>query len=582
MRAIWDGEKVVIDSYRLNINEIEALCEKHKGNRLPFSTFYEFNRTRQLIKDVGSISGIIMDDSFLKLYNSVVKSDEDKTEKMLQKIKDYEIPEGLYQFQKEAVVQMMDSDRNILLASQPGCGKTCMASIFLQKKNLYPALVVCPASLKVNWQMEFEKWTPGIKVLIINGRNSYAESKVVAEAKSVDVVIINYDILGIDDKEASKKEKERIEFAKEKGWKYRKAFVPVKGWAVEFKGFKFRSVVLDECQYIESSKAIRTRAVIQICSDSRIKKLFLSGTPFETKLRQFYNSCHLLAPDLFPSESEFLFRYCNPVKGYFGWTFDGVTNLDELRRKLSLFMIRHRKEDVLKQLPPKQNIPVYLDMESKVRKSYDDMEEELLSKKEGIHQFSYLAEMKKALVDIKKDSAVQFIKDTLEVEDKLVVFVYHVEMYDYLFEKFKDIAVGFNGGTVPFKRQDAVNKFQKDKKVRLFIGQITAAGTGITLTAAHSLVFVEWGPTAASMRQGSDRINRIGQEAEICQIYYLIVKDTIDEGPLKNLSSHFDDIDKVLDGGSGETFVDIDESMIARVKERQLMKKKKGLKIEYA
>ena len=264
-----------------------------------------------------------------------------------------------------------------------------------------------------------------------------------------------------------------------------------------------------------------------------------------------------------------------------GWTFDGVSNLDELRGKLSNFMIRHRKEDVLTQLPPKQNIPVYFDMDSKARKSYDEMEDELMKQREGLHQFTYLAEMKKALVEIKKDAAIQYVKDMLEIEDKIVVFVYHTAMYDYFMEKFSDVAVGFNGSVAASKRQEIVDKFQKNKKVRLFVGQITAANAGITLTAAHSLVFVEWGQTAASMVQASDRIHRISQEADNCQIYYLIVKDTIDEGPLGNLSGHFSDIHSVLDGDKNAHFVDIDDSMIAKVKERVLMRKKKGLKIEY-
>ena len=169
----------------------------------------------------------------------------------------------------------------------------------------------------------------------------------------------------------------------------------------------------------------------------------------------------------------------------------------------------------------------------------------------------------------------------LEIEDKIVVMVYHTEMWEYFMEKFKDIAVGFNGSVAAFKRQDAVNKFQKDKKGRLFIGQITAAATGITLTAAHSLVFVEWGVTAASVRQASDRINRIGQEFK-CQIYYLIAKNTIDEGPLRYLLKHDNDIASVLDGEVFENdFIDFNKSMIATVKERRLLNKKRSLRIEY-
>ena len=581
-RVVWDGEKIVVDSSRLDLDVLNDLCEKHSGERLPLSVFYEFPRNQKVVKDLAAVQGIVMDESFKTLYDKIVASEDKKRRDVDEKAELWNLPKELYQFQKEAVIQMVESERNVMLASAPGCGKSCMSALFLAKKeNSYPCLLVCPASLKTNWQMEIERWTPGVKTYIVCGRDSYADSRVVAEAKAADIVIINYDILGIDDKEASRREKERIERAKENGWKYRRAFVPVKGWTVEFNDkFKFKTVVCDECQYIESSKAIRTRAVIQVCTDSKIKKVFLSGTPFETKLRQFYNACHILAPDLFPKEGDFLFRYCNPIKGYFGWTFDGVSNLEELRRKLSLFMIRHRKEDVLTQLPPKQNIPVYLDMEAKPRKAYDEMEEKLLELKEGMHQFTYLAEMKKALMEIKKDAAIQYVKDMLEIEEKIVVMVYHTEMWEYFMEKFSDIAVGFNGSVAAFKRQDAVNKFQKDKKVRLFIGQITAAGTGITLTAAHSLVFVEWGNTAASMEQASDRVNRIGQE-NLCQIYYLIVKDSIDEGPLRNLTKHFGDIHSVLDGDTESQFVNMNESMIACVKERALMRKKKGLKIEY-
>ena len=583
-RVIWDGEKIVLDSSRLDSEEVNNVCKKHNGNKLSFSSFVEFSRNKNVVKDIGSISGIVMDESFKKLYDVIIRSEQNKSSELENKIKQMNLPETMYPFQKEDVVSMtsiLENKRNILLSEPQGTGKSCITSVFISKNNLFPCLIVCPASLKLNWKMEINKWIPDAKAYIISGRTSYLDSYTLEAARNADIVIINYDILGEDDKEASQKEKERIEKAKENGWKYRKAFIPVNGWAVEFqKKFNFKSIVCDECQYIESPKAIRSRAVIQVCSDNRVLKIFLSGTPFETKLRQFYNACHILASDLFPSESKFLFTYCNPKKGYFGWTFDGVSNLDEFRRKTSLFTIRHKKEEVLPQLPSKQNIPIYFEIEPKIRKTYDDMEDELLSKEEGLHQFSYLAEMRKALINIKKDLSVQYVKDILEIEDKVVVFVYHTEMYEYFMNKFSDIAVGFNGGVANFKRQDAINKFQNDKKVRLFIGQIDAAATGITLTASHTLIFVEFGKTAAQIDQAADRIHRIGQK-ENCQIYYLIVKDTIDETPLKYLSNHFQDIHAVMDGDNEVQMIDMNKVTIASVKERVLMRKKKGIKIEY-
>ena len=584
-RVIWDGEKIVVDSSRLDTECLDALSAKYGGERLPLSDFYQFPRSRETIMQIGALSGIVMDPSFEKLYSKVVRSEERKETELRERIAGLDLPGRMYVFQKEAVVTMLDysdNGRNVLLASAPGCGKSCMTSVYLSKKaGAYPCLLICPASLKTNWAMEIQKWSPGVKTYILEGRSSYEQPSVVASAKNADVVITNYDILGIEDKTAREKEEMRIAEAKENGRKYRKAFIPVKGWAGVFAGFGFRTVVCDECQYIESSKAVRTRAVIQICSDKRIRKVFLSGTPFETKLKQFYNACHILAPDLFPKESEFLFRYCAPKKTYFGWTFDGVSNLEELRRKLSLFMIRHRKEDVLSQLPAKQKIPVYFGMNASSRKLYDDMEEELMSRKDKMHQFSYIAEMRKALMEIKKEVVYQYVKDMLEVEGKIVVFVYHVGMYDFLMEKFKGIAVGINGSVAAVKRQAAVDKFQKTDKIRLFIGQIGAVSTGLTLTASHTLIFAEFGQTAAQMEQASDRIHRIGQESDSCQIYYLVLKDTIDEAPIRTLSSHYTDIDKVMDGGSGTEFVDFGSQMMAWVKDKRLMRQKKGISIEY-
>lgn len=464
------------------------------------------------------------------------------------------------------------------------CGKSCMASVVLSKlENAYPALIVCPASLKFNWEVEIKKWTPNVKTYIIEGRNSFKESYVLSKCQEADVIIINYDLLGVDDKEAQKREKERIKIAKENGWKYRKAFIPVSGWVDYFNesSVPIKTVVCDECQYLESPKAVRTRAMLQLCSNRNIKKIFLSGTPFETRVSQFYVTCHIMDPEMFPTEWAFKQRYCDPVKTYFGWQYNGVSNLDELRRKLSTFMIRHKKEDVLSQLPPKQKIPIYFDMDSKARKNYDDMEEELLAQEEGLHQFTYLAKMKEALMEIKIDPVIQFIKDMLEVEEKVVVFVAHTAIFETLMTAFAGMSVGINGDVIAFKRQEAVNKFQEDSKIKLFVGQIQAASAGITLTASRTVIFAEYGQTAAQMIQAEDRIHRIGQEADKCTSYYLIVKDTIDEGPLETLSNHYADIQAVMNGDKNAHFVDIDESMIATVKRRKLLKNKSAVQLEY-
>ena len=456
-RIFWDGEKIVATACTANINRLTEYAEKYHAECLPGVNGYAFPRTKQSILDLSTLEQTVLDPSFEELLAKVNKAKENNQDY----IDSLNLPETMYPFQKEAVAQMIKWNHNVLLASDMGCGKSCMASVYLGKANLYPALIVCPASLKFNWGIEIQKWTPGVTTYIVEGRESYRDTYVLTKCKEADVIIINYDILGVDDKEAQKREKARIKLAKEKGYRYRKAFIPVSGWVdVINNELGIKTIVCDECQYIESTKAVRTRAVTQIAIDQNIKKLFLSGTPFETRVAQFYTTCHLLAPDLFPKEWDFKQRYCDPYYNGFGWQYKGASNVEELRRKLSLFMIRHKKEDVLSQLPPKQKIPIYFELDKKARLDYDNMEEELLAQKEGLHQFSYLAKMKEALTEIKIEPIIQFIKDMLEVEDKLVVFVYHTSIFETLMQQFGSLAVGINGGTVPFKRQEAVNAYE--------------------------------------------------------------------------------------------------------------------------
>lgn len=579
-RVFWDGQKIVATACTANINRLTQLAEKYKAEALPPVNGYAFNRSVQCIRDLSTLEQTAFDPSFETLLNAINKADKTKQDF----IDSLNLPEKMYPFQKETVAQIVKWMHNTLIAGEMGVGKTCMGSVALKAVGeAYPALIVCPASLKLNWEKEVQEWTPGVSTYVINGRTSYEESYVLEKAKQADVVIMNYDILGFDDKERVEKEKKRIKIAKEEGKKYRKAFIPVEGWVnIIIKEIKPHAIVCDECQALGNPNSIRSRAIIQISKDNGILKLFLSGTPFETKVLQFYTICHIMDSDLFPSEWEYKQRYCNPYWDGFHWNYDGCSHVEELRRKLATFMIRLEKKDVLPFLPPKQKIPVYLDMDKKAREAYDKMEEELMSFEEGsLHQFSYLAKMKEALTEIKVNAVIQFIKDMLDVEDKLVTFVFHTQMYETLMSTFGNQCVGINGGLSDFKRQDAVNKFQKNDEIKQFIGQLQAASTGITLTAAHIMVFAEWGQTAVQMEQACDRIHRIGQQSERCLYYYLIVKDTIDEDPMKNLTKHYNDIQAVLNGNTNIKFVDIDESMILGVKSRRLMKGRQGVQIEY-
>ncbi len=580
-RITYDGNRICVDAARLDVDKLNSLAEKFNAEYNMTLNAFMFNRSLESVIEISKIENAIFDDSFLQLKNKIDRI----LQKRQEEIKALNLPECTYPFQRETVYQMLKMTGNILLASDMGTGKSLMTILYLacasKIMNCYPVVVVCPASLKTNWAVEFQKWNPSVKTYIINGRTSYENLYVLNSAKQVDVVIINYDILGVDDKEAQKREKARIKKAREQDKPYRKAFIPISGW-VDYinKEIKPNIIVCDEVQAIESQKTVRARGITQIASDEDIQKIFLSGTPFETRVVQFWTACHLLAPHIFQKEWDFKQRFCAPYYNGFGWEYKGASNVPELRELLSGIMIRHKKEDVLSQLPQKQKIPIYFDMDKNSRKVYDTMEMEL-AEQEGIHQFAYLAKMKEALADIKLEPVIQFIKDMLEVEDKLVIFTFHNRMYDEIMKVFGKQAVGINGAVPTDKRQDMVDAFQNNENVKIFVGQTQAASTGITLTASHTVIFTEWANTVAQMSQAEDRICRIGQKADRCIIYYLIVKDTIDEDPFYSLSEHYSDITSVMDGTSNATFVDINESMVARVKQRKLLRNKKGIQIEY-
>lgn len=574
---IYDGERIAVSVNKNNYQRLLELAKTYDGNYNSVSNYFDFPIKRIVVKELAKEPKGTWDSSFSALVEkcNVVNKESSVNNSLI-------FPSSAYEFQKEIVSRMYGMSRNIMLCADMGTGKSLMSLMYLNNhKELLPCVIVCPASLKKNWQNEVNKWTE-FSSFIVYGKTSFNDNATVFDVKNHDITIINYDILGDNDKDALEREKHRQAEAKALGQRCKKAKIPTVGWVNKLKELGIKSVICDECQYIESTDAIRSRAVAQLCEEPSIKKIFLSGTPYETRTAQLFNAVHILASDLFPDEWKFKFRYCDPKKEFFGWKFDGLSNANELRAKLANFMIRCKMEDVLPQLPKNQRIMVALDIDEKLRKPYEDMENELVGKKDGMDTFSYLAQMRKALVQIKLKPIVQYIKDMLELEDKIVVFVYHVEMYDSLMKEFGGICVGINGSVPTDKRQEPVDRFQNDSNIKLFIGQIKSCGAGITLTSAKVTIFVELGNTVAQHEQAECRIRRIGQTADHVLSYYLLVKDTIDEDGFAPLERHNKDIKAVMDGDdNAEKMFDLDSAMIARVKERVLQRKKKGVRIDY-
>ena len=554
--VFYDGEFLCVQLAKVKDRKLVLkLAEKsNKFEYLPEVAIMCLSPTKNNAK-AHYEAGYPFDDSAKIFITNVQKSEKNQhienpcskiTENSTYQFKSIDGKFELYPFQKEGVMTLLENDRNYLLADEMGLGKTPTASMYLRnKKGSLPAIVVCPASLKLNWSREIEKWC-GAKTYIVEGRTpEYLTDEFV---ERYPVFIINYDILGMENQELKKEEERKFQEAKSKGLKYKKQIPPVIGWCDELNRHKFNTIICDEVQYIAEPETIRSRAVSQIC-DNDSKKIFLSGTPYETRTSQFFTCLHILNSRVFPDRWKYLMRYCNPKKTYFGWQFNGLSNGEELHQLISKFMIRRLKKDVLTQLPPKQRIVLPLAISPKDRKLYDQVEREFDEELSNgtTNALVKLSQLKQASFEAKKNSAIQWIKDYLDCYGKLVVFVYHKKSFDLLMETFRGKVVGINGYTDVNQRQRNVDWFQTKDNIKLFVGQIKACATGLTLTEAHSVAFLEFGSTAPQHEQAEDRIHRIGQKADSVTAYYLTLEDSIDESIMETLNQRNKDMKKVMD-----------------------------------
>lgn len=544
--VIFDGEKLIV-SLSKNKN-YKAVLELGKDNE-DFEYFADINAvalppTRNVANKLFEL-GYPFDETAKIFLEKKHEIDFRSFNKKLE----------LYPFQKEGVKTMLKSEMNILLADEMGLGKTPQAASYLRwKKGSFPALVVSPASLKENWRKEIKVWT-GKDAYIIDGKKPEHLSKEFLD--KYPVFIINYDILAEEDKKAKEEEMGARKRAKEMGYPRRKKEIKVVGWCDELIKFNFNTIIADEVQYISGAETIRSRAMKQICfALPESKKIFISGTPYETKTAQFYTCLHILDHSEFNNEYKFKMRYCDPVKSYWGWKFEGLSNAKELHEIISKFMIRRLKKDVLKDLPPKIRSVVPMKVKAADRAIYDQADKELelaiLNKEKNA--LSKLEALKQASFKAKVNSMICWIKEYLELNEKLVVFIWHQEACEILESEFKGFCVSITGKTNVKHRQGIVDSFQNDSKIKLFIGQIKSAGVGLTLTKSSAVAFLEFGNTAPGMEQAEDRCHRIGQEADSVLAYYLIMENSIDEQIMEVLNRRNKDLKMVMNDENEDLF----------------------------
>ena len=437
----------------------------------------------------------------------------------------------------------------VLLADEMGLGKTIQAVAFCQLRcKKRPVLIICPASLKYMWKRVILEWLPkGTKVKILRGKRG---KKLKTKA---DFIIINYDILP----NKFIKHKSRRKRSKRKPRE-----VPYSGWIDYLMDLNFQIGIVDEAHYIKHNRAYRTKACKRILKSIKYL-IMITGTPIVNRPEEAFNSIHLIDPDLFGNWFHYVNRYCGAKKTRYGWWTKGATNTKELNEKLaSSIMIRRRKKDVLKDLPPKTRTIIPLEIDN--RKEYTQAENEFIewvkknrgekaakkaSHAEEITKMEYL---KQIAIKGKMRQVIEWIENYLESGNKLVVFCTHRFTADLIYNRFEKVAVKLTGGMGNRKKDQAEREFQKRKGVKLLVGifdvQGKPAGTGKTLTAAPAAAFVElqWSPGIHS--QAEDRIHRLTQKAKYVNIYYLVSYNTVEEDIANMLDEKLKVTSEVLDG----------------------------------
>ena len=395
---------------------------------------------------------------------------------------DIPVDDRLYPFQRAGVAFIEDTGGKCMIADEMGLGKSWQALTWLKKHpELRPAVIVCPASMKSAWK-NFVKEVIGVDNVILSGTNP-------KNGSIGDITIVNYDILD--------------------AWKE--------------KLYRSAAVVFDESHYIKSPDAQRSKAAKQIAYTSK-HVVCLTGTPIMSKPIDLWQQLNVIDPITWNDRFKFGIRYADGKQVSIGgnkfWDFSGASNLEELADRLrSTIMIRRTKEQVLPDLPEKIYECIPVDITN--RPEYDAIDD-------SDHPLAATNKQIMTSMRGKMKPVIRYIDDMTESLDKIVVFTWHHEMFDAVMEKFGDICVGLDSRTNQPQRDNAIEQFQNNPECKIFVGNIQAAGVGITLTAANHVVFTEIGWTPAEMDQATDRLHRIGQKNAV-NVYYLIGSDTIDE-----------------------------------------------------
>jgi len=438
-------------------------------------------------------------------------------------------------FQRGGVAYAMKAKRTFI-GDEMGLGKSIQAIGTVQAENAYPALFIIPSPVKLQFAAEARRWVPGKSVKIISGKQE--------QSYDADFVFINYDILASHEAALAKIE-----------WK---------------------AIILDESHYIKNKKAARSMAAMALSALPSAKvRLCLTGTPVLNRPVEMVNQLAFLDRlDEFGGAWNFMKRYCDATRTKYGWDMSGASNLEELGRKLrASCFVRREKKDVAKELPPIQRtrVPIEIDRPEKYRDAVANVIEWLKDKKaerEGNRSFDQKAYSVEALAEIeglkqivvkhKLRGCVEWVKNFLDSDGKLVLFAHHRDVQEHLSRELKDYnPARISGGDGDERRAEEIEKFWTDDSCRVIVTSLKSGNVGLNLQVASNVAFVEFGWNPADMDQAEARVHRIGTEASNINSYWLYADGTFDNDIIDLIESKRAIVDAVTAGQELPEDVDI-------------------------
>lgn len=485
---------------------------------------------------------------------------------------------------QQAGVEFLKTARRALLADEPGLGKTAQAIRAIKElkdsgEDVFPALIVCPNTLKKNWAREFARWWPEATTQIIKGTSTQRKKQFdIAVESNIDVVIINWESLRSHSRLAPYGSVALARCKECGGLDERVTLTRCEVHKRELNEIDFKTVVADEIHRSKDPKSKQTRALWSATGNAEFR-FALTGTPVANNVVDMWSILHWLSPEDWPSKTKWIDRMVDTMLNAFG----GMMVLgikphmeDEFQRTISHHMRRMLKARVLPWLPPVVNERRDLEMSTKQKKAYEQMRDHMIAELESgealsapsiLTQTIRLLQFASSYADLvvdertgepravlsepscKVDLLMDDIKNGDFGEDSVAVCAVSRQLIELLSAAMTKANIPhglITGAQSEDERQQSIDDFQSGaKKWILFTAQ--AGGVGVTLTAARRLIMLQRPWSLVDHKQALDRVHRIGSEIhDSIVITDYVTEGTIEERVIQVLETKADNFEQIV------------------------------------